>query len=372
MEKHEVRQFQEKYEQAAMWVAINKPLIAQMMYSAPNLVTDEVNQAYTELRTRKFNDEWMSQFTPSQQAGALAKVIFHEILEHQSRRGNRDPELWNMACDIKANNLLLESKFELPPGVTANYNGERFVGKSEEFIYDYLEEEKNNGKDPVPDGYEPSFGEGEPNPDDVAMARGQLKSALEIHGMGNLPQELQEAINALLNPKEQWYDWLRKYFTNKQFSGHDWTQFDRREYVRSGVIAPPFQSDSLGNVVISIDQSGSISQELLDYFAGHVNSILMDCKPTKVYVQYFDTVVHATEEFTPQDLPITLRRVCGGGTAFDDCCKKAEDHDAVVHLVLTDMYGSFGDGSSVPTVWATISDVTEAPFGDVVKIERGE
>ena len=48
--------------------------------------------------------------------------ICHVALMHVSRRKNRDPELWNIACDLYANRLLAE-EFNIIPGVIRKWIG---------------------------------------------------------------------------------------------------------------------------------------------------------------------------------------------------------------------------------------------------------
>ena len=372
--------FQQRYEKATVWLAINKGLFAQLMYAVPNLVNNDVPTAATDGRKRMFNPEFIDKFPYKQQAGVMVHEILHDALLHKARVGDRDHRVWNYACDIKINNILLKSGVELPKEGVFDHKGQTFDALSEEQIYDEImkdtppksEDGGGSGGDGIPEDYEGDIVGGELSVDEVAQQKGRLQVAIEMHGAGSLPKELQDAINAILNPKEKWFEWLRKYFTSKQISGCDWTAVCRREYIRSGLVAPPFRSDSLGVIVISVDQSGSIGQQELDYFAGHVNSIMMGCKPDKIVVQYFDTKVHDTDEFTYQDLPIVLRRVCGGGTSFVDPCAKAEEHEASVHIILTDMMGSFPDDSNISTIWASTSGIDTAPFGDVVNIIEGE
>lgn len=365
-----MKQFQDAFPKATMWLIFNRPLVAQFMYGSVNEITDKVPTAATNFKQRFFNEDFMAKHTHLEQAGIMAhESLGHEGLMHQLRRGNRDPKLWNYACDLVINNMLLASGFSLPADGVFEYKGQRFAGKSEEFVYDFIEEEEGKNPSGIPKGYEGDLPEGDPDPEDVAKVRGKLQAAIEQHGMGSLPKAMQDAINSALNPKEKWYDWLRKYFISRRYSGCDWTSVCRRQYLSTGMIAPPFQSDTLGTVVISVDQSGSISTEVLEHFSRHINSILMDCHPNKIILQYFDTEVHDTDEFEPSDLPVSLRQVCGGGTCFIDCCAKAEEHEASVHIVLTDMYGSFPQSGDIPTIWASISAIDEAPFGEVVHIE---
>lgn len=389
-----MKQFQQTFPKATTWLALNKSLLAQMMYGSVNEITTKVPTAATNYKQRFFNEEFLKPLTHPEQAGIMAHEIFHEILFHQPRRGNRDPKLWNIAADIKINNLLLQSGFSLPSGALVSFKGERFHGMTEEAIYEALKQEQDKQPDGggngegepaegegglnaggninvVPRNYEGDIPEGEMDKETEAQTKGRVEVAVEMHGIGSLPKEMQEAIMEAMHPKEKWHEHLRRYFTSKQFSGCDWASVSRREYARSGLIAPPFQSDSLGVVVVSVDQSGSMSDEDQAYIAGHLNGILEDCRPERVVVQYFDTKVHEVDEFTVNDLPLAFRRVCSGGTSFVDACEKAEGYEASVHLIFTDGMGAMPDSSSVSTIWGATMEGFNAPFGEVIHIEMG-
>lgn len=363
--------FQNEYQNATVWLSINKSLFAQLMYSLVNEVsTGVVPTAATDCKKRLFDKKFCDEQTHKQLAGLMAHEIMHEMLMHQARRGDRDPRAWNYVADIKINNLLLGCGFELPAKGVFDHKGERFHNKSEEFIYDFIVEEEKKGNGGVPEGYEGDISSDELTENEKAQLQGRIQTAVEMHGMGNMSAEMQGAINTVLNPPEKWHEWMMRYFVAKTFSGCDWRQMCRREYVRSGIISPPFQSDSLGTVVWSVDQSGSISQEILDHVSGHLNSMMMVCRPDKIIVQYFDTKVHEVEEYTMSDLPITLKRVCGGGTDFCDAINQAETYDDVsVHVILTDMAGRFPDSTTLPTIWADFEGGNTAPFGEYIEIE---
>jgi len=362
--------FVEVYQKAAMWLALNRSLFAQMMYAVPNYVVSDASipTAATTGKERYFSKEFMDSLpNDKQRVFVLMHEIMHDMLMHKPRMGNRDPDIWNIACDIKINNLLEQSGVEAPKGAILHLDGERFHGKSEEEIYDKLMEYSAD----IPDDYAPDLIGDELSPDEIASMKGKIQAAVEAHGVGDMPQELRKMIETAITPREKWYEILRRFFVSKVFSGCDWSSMCRREYARSGIVAPPFQSDSLGTVVISVDESGSITEETLADFAAHVNDIIMDCKPEKTIVQYFDTNVHLVEEYEVADLPITLVRACGGGTSFVDCCKKAEEYNAAVHVVLTDMCGTYPESSTVPTIWVDVEgSMYEPPFGEHLVIRE--
>jgi predicted metal-dependent peptidase len=49
--------------------------------------------------------------------GALVHEVLHAALQHIWRRGTRDKDLWDMACDYVVNQIVKEQGLQLPPGV---------------------------------------------------------------------------------------------------------------------------------------------------------------------------------------------------------------------------------------------------------------
>lgn len=86
---------------------------------------------------------WCPDFVDALSAKELEGVVAHEVshcaLKHPLRRGKRDPELWNVACDYVINRDLIKAGFTLPKGVLldAKYNG-----MSEDEIYARLRDEQ--------------------------------------------------------------------------------------------------------------------------------------------------------------------------------------------------------------------------------------
>ena len=76
-----------------------------------------------------FNPGQLADVSSSQLEGLLAHEALHVMLLHHLRRGNRDPEKWNMAGDHAINLALLAERFELPANGLHDprYKGSRTV-----------------------------------------------------------------------------------------------------------------------------------------------------------------------------------------------------------------------------------------------------
>jgi hypothetical protein len=74
--------------------------------------------------------------------GLLAHEVMHPAMQHHTRRGDRDPSLWNDAADYAINPILTESGFTLPGHVL---NDPQYRGMTAEQIYDALNRPHSGG-----------------------------------------------------------------------------------------------------------------------------------------------------------------------------------------------------------------------------------
>jgi predicted metal-dependent peptidase len=68
----------------------------------------------TDGRRLSLNPEFVNGLSPDELQGVVAHEVLHTALTHHARRGQRDAERWNIACDLAVNPLLLEAGFTLP------------------------------------------------------------------------------------------------------------------------------------------------------------------------------------------------------------------------------------------------------------------
>ena len=126
----------------------------------------------------------------------------------------------------------------------------------------------------------------------------------------------------------------------------------------------------VGEIVIAVDCSGSISGRQLRLFEAEARSILEGQRPERVYVLYFDAVVQKVEIYEAGQ-PISLNPVGGGGTEFAPCFEWVEERGIMPQTMvfLTDLYGSFPSSApSYPVLWASTRR-RQAPFGEVIPMQ---
>jgi hypothetical protein len=145
-ESYDPQEIQRKINRVILWISINKGFYGELLshvniYGSSDL--DPKTMA-TNGRDIIFHPE----FVQRQSEAALRFVLAHEILhcigDHMTRRENRNPVGWNIACDYAINPLLKgEEGMEWPIAEDGSREGlydERFEGMRAEDIYDFLQE----------------------------------------------------------------------------------------------------------------------------------------------------------------------------------------------------------------------------------------
>jgi predicted metal-dependent peptidase len=146
---------------------------------------------------------------------------------------------------------------------------------------------------------------------DIAAIAQQAKSS----GYG-LPASIEAQIHKLLYPLADWREILRDYLNSLARSDYSWSRPDRR-FIGSGLYLPSLQSEgNLGNIVIAVDTSISISMDALALFGGAINELLEDLNPEQVTVIYCDQKIHRIETHTRDTYPIEFNAVGRGSTSL--------------------------------------------------------
>ena len=131
----------------------------------------------------------------------LAHEFLHAALRHDVRREERNPILWNVACDYVINGWLLEMNVGQMPE-TALYD-EHFKGMSAESIYDVLCEnlkyyQSLDPKDIIYNG--DNWWETQSGAEIDAYYRSAIQRGLDYHqqrGRGELPGNFIEEVRIL-------------------------------------------------------------------------------------------------------------------------------------------------------------------------------
>ena len=361
----------------AIRLTTDNVFFAQLYYSLPNHLTTTILTAATNGKERFFNPDFLKSLKPNEKS-LLIHELLHDFSWHSIRMEWRDPKLWNIVCDIKVNRLMQECKVPLPPGALLDRTCD---GKSEEQVYNERLEEWNKQKtfngesfsdDEIPTDVQPFKG----TPEEKCKAKDAMAEVVaraiaedKVKGMGKVPASLVRQFDAMLYPKETWYQRLFKYFKTNNYSDYDFSLINRRELQRSGIISAPLSANVMDNLLIAVDCSGSIGPQELSKFVFRINEIGLECKPKNTRVVCFDTELHSDNCYESTEYPIEVKPVGGGGTSFTWLSDIMPIPD--VCIVLTDCDGTYpGYAPEYPVIWVcTDANRSQVPFGELITME---
>jgi predicted metal-dependent peptidase len=325
----------------------------------------------TDGRAIFYAPEFVAECTDPELVGVFAHEVLHPAMQHHTRRGERDPERWNHACDYAINPILKDSGFTLPEGALLD---PAYAGMTAEQIYARLPESQGDGG---PGGNEPMRAQPggvldapEPAQDEAEWKVNVTQAAKAAQMMGGLPEAIARAIEEAVKPRTEWKALLRRFVQQSNAADYSW-KLPNRRYLGAGLYLPELRSESMPPIVIAVDTSGSIDDKLLAEFAAEANAIVDECAPQCVHVIYCDAEVHGCETFERGER-IELHAVGGGSTnfcpVFDHVDREQLAPACLIYL--TDGMGKYPDSpSDYPTLWAMTNDRV-APWGETVRIEE--
>ena len=384
-------------------LVLDHPFFGSLALKLNYVPTEKVDYMHVDGVNLFYNPEKINELNPEQMIGGIAQNVMHCALGHVVRRGDREKGKWDRACDMAVNIILNDCKgLELPPNSPCDM---QYKGMTSEVIYNKLEDSDDEGDDgDQPNGAgqaysglndaptngkpsdDPSDGEGNSTTqsdseldDDWKISTAQAAKAAKMQG--NLPGGIEEIMMDILAPKVEWKEVLRRFLTHADKSDYSWSRGNRRYLAPTsanpnGLYLPSTWSESMGEIVIAIDDSCSVSNDEIQQFQGEINGILEDCPPSKIHIVPCNTRVHDTYEVLPEDLPLNLKVRGHGGTrfkpVFDHIEKQAIECVAVVYM--TDLYGDTDfDAPDYPVLWiATDRGAPEPEFGEVVHLELSD
>ena len=95
-----------------------------------------------------FNTQFFNAMSNKEIEFVIAHEILHCVFDHLTRREDRDPMLFNIACDYLVNNLLVRDRIGDKPTVIDCFQDFKYDGWTSEEVYDELfKEAEKNGKD---------------------------------------------------------------------------------------------------------------------------------------------------------------------------------------------------------------------------------
>jgi predicted metal-dependent peptidase len=305
---------------------------------------------------------------------ALIYVYCHEILhcalEHvgDGRAKTRNRKKWNAAIDYVVNGIIEQQKssyverpVHYPPLVD-----EKYFGWNAEKIYDDLPDKEYSKMDS-----HLAPGEGDGPIDETEWKIRLLEAYNFAKAQGKLPGGIDGLLDGIRNPKISWKEKLRRFVD--QFSREDFSFMrPNRRFLHQDLYLPSQKSESLGDICVFVDTSGSISNQDLEQFFGEINDIKSSFLMT-LHVIQCDAAIQDHKTYDQFDPVETVHvDVHGrGGTSFVPPFEYVQEKNIQPKcaIYLTDGYGDFPQSApEYPVLWISTTEATY-PWGEVTQLD---
>ena len=376
-----------KISQAKAKLLVEYPYFGTLASKLSLEVNDNIEAFLSNGVRVEYNSEYFTKLSTEELAFVFANGAMHASLAHESRKNERSGWLWQMATDMAINDMLVENGLSMPYG--AHYR-KRFSGMYAEEIYAELkadilrdDEELEYEADNVDDVEKKE----DTQKDDKNKESEQTQEQIEEEV---LQEQLfaEEAISLLESKfaKGERPQSIERFFTLESAEKIDWREelknaLDRyfrddytllppsKKLLYTGIYLPSSVSQTF-RLVIVIDSSGSIDEELLNTFLSEVNFLMALVQNYQIELVVCDDKVHSHRTFyTGEELEVEV--VGFGGTDFREAFKFVEENfnDVKLLLYFTDLEGFFpSQAPNYEVKWISPKE-EEIPFGTLLLLE---
>lgn len=383
-----------KLMKAKVGIILSHPFFATLMMRREFIADDTIETASTNGKNIRYNPAFFDSLSNDELQGVICHELMHNSLLHHVRREGRDIADWNKAADYAINPLLIDSGMKLPKWALLENS---FRDMSAESIYNVLagrkqENNKNSGQgqgdgqggqqqpqnsqgnDPGKMGAvedAPIHSESEKT-EAEAKAKQELAQAAQIaRQQGKLPASIERLVVEIMKPQIAWQEVLARFLDEVQKNDYSFSRPNVR-YLNSGFILPSLHNVEMGEIVLIVDTSISIDEELLNTFAGEMQEISSTFNST-IRVLYVDSKFQGEQIIEPDDI-FKLQPKGGGGTDFRPGFDYIDKNDIAPKAVVyfTDLVCSrFPNEPAYPVLWAKYGNYEQpVPFGEVIQIDN--
>jgi predicted metal-dependent peptidase len=372
---------------------------------AMNLILKEASSEISTMGTDGaylyYNANWTTSLTEDQCRAAICHEAMHPALGHLWRRGTREHERCNIACDYVINRILEKNGFTLwerpAPLLDEQYDNMAFeevyallppspppieitisigMGKGQSLgeggtmdNHDFWDKAGSQQKD----GGTGKDADGEIIENNEQVWKERLaRAAIAAKMQGKLPSDIAGLVEATIEPKLPWRELLRNYVQDTTKTDYRMMPPSKR-YLHIPLYMPSLKGEFL-EIAVAVDTSGSISQPELETFVSEMQGIADSFENYRIHVYACDAAVH---NYTVVESYDEWPKEYGGrgGTDFTPVFEDIEKQglEISVLIYLTDSYGTFPkEAPSYPVLWVINAPNREVPFGDQIFLDMNE
>jgi predicted metal-dependent peptidase len=326
-----------------------------------------------------YNPEFFESISDKHKQGVLMHEFYHLVFEHVTGRLPAEgmSKIWNQATDLSINSHLIDMlpKGALIPG--QGYFEEFPVGRTaDEYLLllqkkqEENEENQENGEGGEGEGdpgtWDDHSGWGETDNTTNEIAKERLKEAVKKAvqeassdgSWGTVTQSLKQQIIDSVTTKVDWRKVLRYFIKTSQKANKRSTI--KKINRRYAYVHPGKKVQRQAKIAIAIDQSGSVSNDMLSSFFAELNNL---AKLAEFTIIPFDHEVAEDKVYIWKKGEKRKReRVLTGGTCFNAPTDYVNNNSFDGLIVLTDMYAPKPKRCNVQRMWMTTPECAAHPY----------
>lgn len=309
-------------------------LYSGVMMLGKSEVVDDCPTAKTDGFNKYYGRKFIEGLTDNTLRGLILHENLHVALNHIGRFRRefmKNAHHMNVCADYVVNDVInhLEDKSlcELPKG--ALFEPKYHNWSVNEILKDL--DEQDNERDQSRNGSstdgletldEHDFegtGDGMSPQEQKEMSQ-KIENALKEGSIlaGKVGGKIPRAIDELFEPKILWNELMREFISStcKGTDEYTWRKFNKR-MLANDLYLPSMENESVGELIIACDTSGSIGQTELTIFATELQAICNTVTPELIRILWWDYEVCSEQIFRPdqyEDISKVLKVEGGGGT----------------------------------------------------------
>ncbi len=395
----------DKIRKAKAKLMLEQPYFGTIVSSIELEENNEILTFLSDGKKMRYNSEYLEKLTVEEVEFVMANGAMHTVLQHTDRLNERTKWLWQTASDYVVNAMLVKNGMQLPE--YAHYE-EKFVGMYAEEVYEYLRAEMIDNSDysmeqeqqQITDADNDIYAENlqmqkEHTPDIDAKEREnntsedkeeESTSTSEIENLeeemkehfeqifqklkrqGNLPEDMHFVVPEYFSHKVDWREFLYGYIASHAKTSYSFNP-PNMKYLYRGIYLPSLSSDLL-KIIVAVDTSGSVDEELLSVFLGEVSAMMQQYPNYEIDVITADAKVQSYKTFLPGEA-LDYDISGGGGTDFRPVFEFIDKHIDYPTLLLyfTDGKGTFPEEEPMYDVLWIMPEALDIPFGECVNLE---
>ena len=331
-------------------------------FSLRHLWDDRIKTACTNGKEIRFNPQFFMRLSQEERVFLLVHESMHVAYLHMDRLNEREPKKFNVAADHVINLQLIERGFYMPTG---GYADPVYSGMGTEEVYALLPEDTYEDVEMDLEASKESSEDLQGQIQEI-IVRAAVQVSMQDGSTNDIPGDIRIYLDRLLKPKLPWQRILQKYLNASTKHDYSFRKPNRRFFPT--YLLPRMYSESLMDIAVAVDTSGSVSTENFNSFVSDISFILKHMKPAVLNLIQFDTAISTVTPIKSAKELSKVTFIGRGGTHIGDLMKWVNEHKPKLLLVFTDGEFEFYQATTkVNTVWVIHNNPRFiAPFGKVI------